>query len=165
MILQEYCSKLSENIKKNSEGGLTLLPLVDKETIKNIIIKYDELFTKSIVKSQNFEGLIDKISCNANVISVCINGQVAGYCAYYMNDFKSRIAYITLIVVDENFQSNHIGTIMLDYIKAVAVINGFIGIRLEVHDKNVKAISFYEHNNFCVEMTASNDSKYMRCNL
>ena len=58
-----------------------------KETIKNIIIKYDELFTKSVVKSLNFEDLIDKISCNANVISACINGQVAGYCAYYMNDF------------------------------------------------------------------------------
>ena len=60
-----------------------LLPLVDKETVKNIIIKYDELFTKSVVKSQNFDELIDKISCNANFISVCINGLVAGYCAYY----------------------------------------------------------------------------------
>ena len=138
---------------------------MDKETIKKIIIKYDELFIKSIVKSQNFEDFIDKISCNANVISVCINGQVAGYCAYYMNDFESREAYITLIAVDEDFQANHLGTIMLDYIKAVAVINGFIYIRLEVHDNNVRAIRFYEHNNFCVEMTASKDSKYMRCNL
>lgn len=54
---------------------------------------------------------------------------------------------------------------MLDYIKAVAVINGFIGIRLEVQDNNIKAIRFYEHNNFCVENTASKDSKYMRCDL
>lgn len=77
-----------------------LLPLVDKETVKNIIIKYDELFTKSVVKSQNFDELIDKISCDANVISVCINGHAAGYCAYYMNDFESREAYITLIAVD-----------------------------------------------------------------
>lgn len=138
---------------------------MDKETIKNIIIKYDELFTKSVVKSQNFEDFIDKISCNANVISACLNGHVAGYCAYYMNDFESREAYITLIAVDKEFQADHLGTIMLDYIKAVAVINGFIGIRLEGHDNNVRAIRFYEHNNFCVEMTASKDSKYMRCNL
>lgn len=142
-----------------------LLPLVDKETVKNIIIKYDELFTKSVVKSQNFEELIDKIGCNANVISACINGQVAGYCAYYMNDFESQEAYITLIAVDEDFQANHLGTIMLDYIKAVAVINGFICITLEVHDNNVRAIRFYEHNNYCVEMTALKDSKYMKCNL
>lgn len=138
---------------------------MDKETIKNIIIKYDELFTKSVVKSQNFEDFIDKISCNANVISACLNGHVAGYCAYYMNDFESREAYITLIAVDKEFQADHLGTIMLDYIKAVAVINGFIGIRLKGHDNNVRAIRFYEHNNFCVEMTASKDSKYMRCNL
>lgn len=138
---------------------------MDKETIKKIIIKYDELFIKSIVKSQNFEDFIDKISCNANVISVCINGQVAGYCAYYMNDFESREAYITLIAVDEDFQANHLGTIILDYIKAVAVINGFICIRLEVHDNNVRAIRFYEHNNFVVERGASNNSKYMKCNL
>ena len=162
MILQNYCSKLSENIRG---GELTLLPLVDKETIKNIIIKYDELFTKSVVKSQNFDEFIDKISCNANVISVCINGQVAGYCAYYMNDFESREAYITLIAVDKDFQANHLGTIMLDYIKAVAVINRFIGIRLEVQDNNIKAIRFYERNNFCVENPASKDSKYMRCDL
>lgn len=161
MILQNYCSKLSENIRR----GLTLLPLVDKEIIKNIIIKYDELFTKSVVKSQNFEEFIDKISCNANVISACINGQVAGYCAYYMNDFGSREAYITLIAVDEDFQANHLGTIMLDYIKAVAVINGFIGIRLEVHNDNINAIRFYEHNNFVAERRASNHSKYMKCNL
>ena len=82
-----------------------------------------------------------------------------------MNDFDSREAYITLIAVDEDFQANHLGTIMLDYFKAVAVINGLICIRLEVHDSNVRAIRFYEHNNFCVEMTASKDSKYMRCNL
>lgn len=138
---------------------------MDKETVKNIIIKYDELFTKSVVKSQNFEELIDKISCNANVISACINGPVAGYCACYMNDFESREVYITLIAVDEDFQTNHLGTIMLDYIKDVAVINGFIGIRLEVQDNNMKAIRFYEHNNFCVENTVSKDSKYMRCNL
>ena len=138
---------------------------MDKETIKNIIIKYDELFTKSVVKSQNFDEFIDKISCNANVISVCINGQVAGYCAYYMNDFESREAYITLIAVDKDFQANHLGTIMLDYIKAVAVINRFIGIRLEVQDNNIKAIRFYERNNFCVENPASKDSKYMRCDL
>lgn len=142
-----------------------LLPLVDKETVKNIIIKYDELFTKSVVKSQNFEELIDKISCNANVISACINGQVARILCYYMNDFESREAYITLMAVDEDFQTNHLGTIMLDYIKDVAVINGFIGIRLEVQDNNMKAIRFYEHNNFCVENTVSKDSKYMRCNL
>lgn len=161
MILQNYCSKLSENIR----GELALLPLVNKETIKNIIIKYDELFTKSVVKSQNFEEFIDKISCNANVISACINGQVVGYCAYYMNDFESREAYITLIAVDEDFQANHLGTIMLDYIKAVAVINGFIGIRLEVHNDNINAIRFYEHNNFVAERRASNHSKYMKCNL
>lgn len=136
-----------------------------KETIKNIIIKYDELFTKSVVKSLNFEDLIDKISCNANVISACINGQVAGYCAYYMNDSESREAYITLIAVDEDFRANHLGTIMLDYIKAVAVVNGFSVIRLEVHNDNINAIRFYEHNNFCVENTASKDSKYMRCDL
>lgn len=161
MILQNYCSKLSENIR----GGLTLLPLVDNEIIKNIIIKYDELFTKSVVKSQNFEELIDKISCNANVISACINGHLAGYCVYYMNDFESREAYITLIAVDENFQSNHLGTVLLDYVKASAVINGFSVIRLEVHNDNINAIRFYEHNNFWVENTASKDSKYMRCDL
>lgn len=54
---------------------------------------------------------------------------------------------------------------MLDYIKAVAVVNGFSVIRLEVHNDNINAIRFYEHNNFCVENTASKDSKYMRCDL
>lgn len=138
---------------------------MDKKIIKNIIIKYDELFTKSVVKSQNFEELIDKISCNANVISACINGQVAGYCAYYMNDFESREAYITLIAVDENFQSNHLGTVLLDYVKASAVINGFSVIRLEIHNDNINAIRFYEHNHFVAERGASNHSKYMNCNL
>ena len=138
MILQEYCNKLSETMRKKN---LMILPLVDKEIIKNVIIKY------------------------ANVIAVCINGQIAGYCAFYMNNFESRIAYITLIAVDKNFQSNHIGTIMLDYIKTTAVINDFRGVRLEVYNNNTNAIMFYEHNDFFVETSASNDSKYMRCDL
>lgn len=162
MILQEYCNKLSETMRKKN---LMILPLVDKEIIKNVIIKYDSLFTKSVVSSQNFEGFVDKIYHNANVIAVCINGQIAGYCAFYMNNFESRIAYITLIAVDKNFQSNHIGTIMLDYIKTTAVINDFRGVRLEVYNNNTNAIMFYEHNDFFVETSASNDSKYMRCDL
>ena len=38
--------------------------------------------------------------------------------------------------------------VMLDYVKASAVINGFSVIRLEVHNDNINAIRFYEHNNF-----------------
>ena len=93
--------------------------------------------------------------------------RIVGTCQFRVPWFGYPCGYssLTLIAVDEDFQANHLGTIMLDYIKAVAVINGFIGIRLEVHNDNINAIRFYEHNNFVAERRASNHSKYMKCNL
>ena len=142
-----------------------LLPLVDKSRIKNIICKLDDVFLHSVAKRPEFDRLVDKIASRAIVVVACLDGRDVGYCAFYMNDFKSRMAYITLIAVREEYQNMRIGTDLIQYVKQTARVNGIHEIRLEVEEENTDGIRFYERNYFTVEGKASDYSVYMVCML
>lgn len=154
----------SKNIPSRMEH-IVLLPLMDKKKIHTVICELDDVFPHSVVHRSEFDELVDKIANRALVI-VAYNGKsVVGFCAVYMNDFIHREAYITLFAVKAQYQNKHVGTILLQYIKQIAAINGITKIRLEVEKENLKAIGFYKKNNFKLECQASIASNYMICLL
>lgn len=140
-----------------------MLPLVDKSRIRTLICELDGVFQHSVAKRPEFDGLIDKIATRAIVVVACLDGRDVGYCAFYMNDFISRMAYITLIAVRKEYQNMRIGTDLIQYVKQTARVNGIRGIRLEVEKENIDGIRFYERNHFTVEGKASSQSVYMVC--
>lgn len=146
-------------------GNIILLPLVRKEKIKELIYQFDGVFENSVVARPNFEDALDKITNKASVLIAVYENEIVGFCAFYINDFVTNTVYISLIAVDEGCQGNHIGSLMIDYVKSAARINGFNKIRLEVDSNNTKGIIFYNHNAFNFERVASESSKYMVCNL
>lgn len=146
-------------------GKTILLPLVNKGKIRAVICEMDDVFLRSVVNRSGFDELVDKIADKAVVMAVYFDGRVVGFCAFYMNDFVSRTAYITLIAVKEECQNMRIGTMLIQYVKAAACVNGIHKIRLEVERENIRGIRFYKRNLFEVEGRASEDSNYMACVL
>lgn len=84
-----------------------------------------------------------------------------GYVAFYANDSNRKTAYISNIGVCEDYQRNHIGSMLMEKCLAVSKHQGMEKIRLEVLITNEKAISFYKHWKFEFETRGGNGSSYM----
>lgn len=134
-----------------------------KRNNKKIIYEFDGEFIYSVVNRPQFANILDKIVKNAFVLIAFLENRVVEFSAFYINDFISNTVYISLIAIEKKYQGNHIGTMMIDYIKFMAKINGFDKIRLEVDNVNVDGIEFYKRNSFVYETIASKNSIYMVC--
>lgn len=144
---------------------VVLLPLVDKDKIKKIVYEFDGEFISSVVARSDFIQVLNRIVDNAFVITAFFENEIIGFCAFYINDFKCKTVYVSLIAVKKKYQGMHVGTIMMEYVKAMSRLNDFDRIRLEVDDANKNAIVFYKRNSFIYEKDASAVSKYMVCDL
>lgn len=66
--------------------------------------------------------------------------------AYYENKQQSQV-YVTLICVERVYQSQGVGSMMLNYL-VNNIDDAFETIALEVNSKNDKAIKFYTKHGF-----------------
>jgi ribosomal protein S18 acetylase RimI-like enzyme len=85
--------------------------------------------------------------------------ETAGFIAYYCND-DSRSAFVSMLMVREEYQRQGIGRTFLDQVIADCKKVGKDQIRLEVDLDNEKGLSFYKKNGFKKESIASAISDY-----
>lgn len=89
-----------------------------------------------------------KIKNNAEVISITIKGRVVGCAVYYCNDFESKTAYLSMLIVDKEYYGRGIGGWLLDaFIMKVKTL-GFNWCKLEVRNDNDGAIHVYSKKGF-----------------
>lgn len=146
-------------------GEVSFLPLVDKDKIKKIVYEFDGEFIESVVARANFVKTLNKILDKAFVIVAIMENGIVGFSTFYINDFEDKTVYISLFAVRQKYQGMHLGSMMMDYIKSMSVLNNFEKIRLEVDNVNINGIEFYKKNSFVYEENASATSKYMVCTL
>ena len=89
-----------------------------------------------------------KVSTYADFVVVKCNDTVSGYCAYYANDFQTRLAYITLFAIKKEMRGRGLGNLLMRYVLKCAKEKGMRRIRLEAHKDNISAIKFYFKNGF-----------------
>lgn len=121
----------------------------------------DEVFENSHINNRNFEHLLYKIQNNAVFIVAYKDDKPIGYVAAYVNDFIEKIAYITLIAVCKQYQNQHVGHELMEYIKKIARGSDMRAIKLEVEKTNTKAYSFYTRNSFVYYSECSEKSDYL----
>ena len=164
-------SVLKEEFKcaDNEAGNIRIPTWCIEETsnrfeIDNIIRKCDIAFGEySIIKREKYPALLDKIFYRGHFL-FAHQKDIMGYCAIYANDFINRTAYITLIVVRNEFQGKHVGRDLLKRALEIATNYGMDSCVLEVRKNNISAIRFYESNGF--EKLNGDDRIYhMRINL
>lgn len=130
------------------------------EEKKEIIIKCDNAFEKSIAERDNFDDLLNKIHRAAIFVAACGN-DVYGYAAMYANDYRNKEAYITLFAVRPDMKRMRVGSNLLKACVDIALEQGMKAIKLEVRNNNSTAIQFYKSNGFEYEKACSQESIYM----
>lgn len=90
--------------------------------------------------------------------------ETAGFIAYYCND-DSRSAFVSMLMVREEYQRQGIGRTFLDQVIADCKKVGKDQIRLEVDADNIKGLSFYRKNGFRIDCAASAASDYFILDL
>ncbi|MEQ8909258.1 MAG: GNAT family N-acetyltransferase [Vicingaceae bacterium] len=74
--------------------------------------------------------------------------RLKGFIAYYCNDEKKDLAFISMIIVDRNSIGQKIGRTLLNSALSNMSYSGFLKCRLEVLAHNINAIGFYEKQGF-----------------
>ena len=167
MIMMAILKKNLLKITKIPYRGKSLLNLYcifkiqTFDEIYKVLIDLSDAYTPALAeKIPNLQDYAYKLYCNAEVFAA-VDVSVLGFIAFYANDRKSKISYITQIAVKPKSQNKHIGKELLDLCIEASNVYGMKGIKLEVYKDNSKAIRFYERNGFEFCGEASVESMYM----
>lgn len=91
---------------------------------------------------------VEKIYNNANIQLYTVQGNLAGFVAYYCNDPSKDISFLTMLCVDSQYLGKGIGKHLLhssiSYVKSM----GFSNFGLEVKEYNQPAIKIYKNAGF-----------------
>lgn len=89
---------------------------------------------------------------------------IIGICAFYCNDFDTKTAFLSTIIIDAKQQGAGVGGGLLKCAKEYCLDQGMYYFRLEVANDNYPAIHFYEKNGFVLECKKDRYSSYI-CQL
>lgn len=132
----------------------------DKETKKKIVIEFAEFYYNHGLGKGFLLDFAGKISERAAMISAVVDGETAGFVAYYRNDISTGTAYITAVVLKDRFRGFGIGTTMLQNVISDCKSNGFKIVRLEVDNENRTAVHLYTKLGFRKEKESEHNSSY-----
>lgn len=152
------------NIKNEDFADVYNVMVVNEyEDIRKLINTFDSCFTPSLSDSEiNLERLSKKFFEYAKIYAVYDDEQLCnGMIAFYVNDKKEKIAYISLLAVKSEYRRKKIGSLLMQIVEKVAKQSGMQSIKLEVKKENNKAISFYKKNGYVKCQEASKCSIYM----
>ena len=107
--------------------------------IKELIQSESEYFNISDVDSY-----VNKIINNANF---AIEDD-KGFIAYYANDFTSKKAYITMVIIDKKYRGKQIGKKLLNQVLNDLRGKEFLSVQLEVDKHNYVAYNLYSSFGF-----------------
>lgn len=133
-------------------------------TLKNEIDIFNVLkqFASDLKSLGQGEGyrreMAKKFAQRAEFLVISIEKNIAGFIAFYMNDFSQKEAYISMLAVHEKYRRLGLGKFLLKRCITLVKDIGMVSIKLEVAIDNKTAITFYENNGF--EIYANSETSY-----
>lgn len=116
----------------------------------------------NLLRSINLTEYFLKIDKKCQWIKWYINEELVGVIAYYCNDLVSKIAYITLVLVDAEYRGRGIAKMMLEKLFLDVKLKDFNQCHLEVNSQNFNAYNLYRNLGFRILKEKSIDS-YIMC--
>jgi ribosomal protein S18 acetylase RimI-like enzyme len=150
--------------KNNRNFGLEsckIMQIKNQIEVKNILFSFDSVFNPKLSKRlPNLDIYSKKVFKYAEVYAA-VDNYILGFVAFYANDKKTNIAYLTQIAVQPEVANRGIGRMLLEKCIKTSKANGMSILKLEVYKYNLNAIRFYEKNGFDFYDNASVESIYM----
>lgn len=135
----------------------------DRYEILNIMEKSAKSFYNQKVNNPaRLRELSEKFYNHCIFIKVCENKNVVGFAAFYCNNSKSGIAFLSMIIVNSGYRKRGIGINLLNMVLLKCIECKMNFIELEVDKSNYEAISFYKKNNFLCVAQSSNSYIYIK---
>lgn len=119
-----------------------------KDELVELVKKHNNQ-ERGLLITIDLEQYVEKLYENATIFSISENG-VKAFIAFYCNDKDKNIAFLSLILVDEELQGSNLGSFLLKNSIELIKAKGFKYYHLEVLKTNIKAIKFYTNFNFIV---------------
>ncbi|MDR6943219.1 GNAT family N-acetyltransferase [Mucilaginibacter pocheonensis] len=94
-----------------------------------------------IYELDDLKAYVDKIMEKACIISVMEQNVLLGFLAYYANDYESKNAFLSMVVISPTVRKMGYGRRLVDFFIADLVLKGFKRCLTEVKEDNIKAIN------------------------
>lgn len=122
------------------------------DRICQFLFDIDEDMIPRLSPRVNIDEYAGKLAERAITLFVTSNSCDIASCSVYCD---TQNAFISSIAVKKEYWRHHIGTRLINEVKAYVRKQGCLRIRLEVYRDNIQAIGFYKKNGFqCVQETS-----------
>lgn len=128
------------------------------EQVVRLISKEQVRQQGQLISDVDLDVYLEKIFQKAEILSHYESGECKGMVAYYCNDKKSKIAFITLVLVDQEARGTGLGKILTHTALSIMKRRSFKLCRLEVKKTNAVALKVYRDLGFYV--ACEGDEKY-----
>jgi ribosomal protein S18 acetylase RimI-like enzyme len=119
-----------------------------KDNIFTHLMECDNLFIPPLSKTINLDQYSNKLSTNAETFEVWAKEQLISLVAAYLNDFESKVGFITNVSTSPEYTGNGLAQNLLRNCIGHSKKLGFISLMLQVHCENTLAIRLYKKFNF-----------------
>ena len=126
-----------------------MLVLYKNQDCINLVVKELEnnptFLPFTSVESENFFLKIDQ---NAEFFKHHFDGKLVGFIACYCNNYESKKAFISLVLIDKQYRGQGISRKIFDQLFGLLKEKKFTNCGLEVRRDNVNAINLYKSLGF-----------------
>ena len=126
------------------------VPKLALEAVEGLILAEQERQKGRFIEKVGVDEYIGKIKKKSEIFCHYVEGDCAGFVAFYCNDMERHEAYITLVLTNPRYRGMHIAKNLIVMTLASAKTRGFKSCALEVKNDNESAIALYESLGFSV---------------
>lgn len=108
----------------------------------------NDLHNQKLNNPTDLVRLSEKLGKYGNVLAVRMNNEIAGMACFYSNDKKTKIGFLSIIVIRAKYQRRGLGQVLLEAVMDACKYVGMDILRLEVAADNMGAQKFYLKNGF-----------------
>jgi ribosomal protein S18 acetylase RimI-like enzyme len=119
-----------------------------KSDLFNLISKYNSQ-EHGLLINTDVKLYIEKLLNNSTILAYYSNG-IKGFIAFYNNDKANKVAFLSMLLIDESLRGQGIGSQLLEQSIMILKNQGFKNYKLEVLSTNLNAISLYSNYGFKV---------------
>lgn len=128
-----------------------MLEIKNTKKATEMLYYFDDIFPHNQQKVNDYYAWAKKIIDNGHFLVFERNKEIIGIAAYYSNNIRTRIGYISLIGIKKQFQGLGFGRILLYELFSRIKKDGMSHIELEVDKDNNSALTFYLKNHFKIK--------------
>lgn len=115
-------------------------PPCDRNRLMKVMLELDDVLVPKLSTRVDMKCYVTKLGKYADIFYVCVDGEIVGNCAIYLNQNEG---YISSIALKSKYQKQGLGQLLWKETLKVAEKKGLQSISLEVFKDNTEAVHFY----------------------